>query len=93
MGSGAGDDVETAILAALRERADEGLTIFELRHRVPADIDTIESCLEGLKARDLIETERSEGRLTIRPTDAGMQHIDRGDDGSWFERIRQRLQR
>lgn len=80
------------ILEALFERAEEGMTIFELRNQIEADIDTIESSLERLKDRGLIETERNENRVNIRPTDAALSMIVEDEqEPSFLEQIRERL--
>lgn len=88
---GASDDVEAAVLRALAARAEEGLTVFELRHRVAADIDELERTLEGCKRRGLIRTDRSDDRLVIRPTDAGLAAAEAAEAPSVFDRIRERL--
>lgn len=86
------DERDAAVLAVLSERPEEGMTIFELRSQVDADIDTIESSLERLKSRDLIETEQADDRLTIRPTEAAMDVADdRTETSSWIDQIRERL--
>lgn len=86
------DERDAAVLAVLSERPEEGMTIFELRSQVDADIDTIESSLERLKSRDLIETEQADDRLTIRPTEAAMDVTEeRSETPSWIDQIRERL--
>lgn len=84
-------EVDVAVLQALRDRADEGMTIFEVRNRVAADIDRIERALERCKARGLIETDREDDRLVITITDAGVEAVDGATDVSLVDRIRERL--
>lgn len=62
-------DVEVAVLDALVDRAEEGMTVFELRAAVDADIDTIEQALGDLKADNLINVEETGERIRIRPDD------------------------
>lgn len=54
------DAVEVAILDALVARAEDGMTVLELRSRVDADIDRIETALNTLKDDGLIRVEHSE---------------------------------
>lgn len=85
------DEVDAAVLEALRNRAEEGMTIFELRSRVAADIDRIEGALERCKERGLIETDHDGDRLVITPTDAGVRAVTEDRDRSFVDRIRERL--
>ena len=62
-------DVEVAVLDALADRADEGMTVFEIRAAVEADIDTIEDALAALKSDDLIRVETGDDRVVIRVAD------------------------
>lgn len=92
MGGGSdGDPIDRSVLEALAARADEGMTVLELRHHVPADIDAIESSLERLGSAGRIETEREGGRVRVFPTDAGLAIIEGDDDRSVFDRLRQFL--
>ena len=77
-------DVEVAVLDALVDRAEEGMTVFELRAAVDADIDTIEQALGELKSDSLINVEEAGERIRIRPDDRvvpdpeDMQEDDQG---------------
>ncbi|MFB6282183.1 MAG: DUF6432 family protein [Haloferacaceae archaeon] len=62
-------DPEVAVLDALVDRGEEGMTVLELRSTVEADIDAIESALTALADDDLIDAEREGARLTIYPAD------------------------
>jgi hypothetical protein len=61
-------DVEVALLDALVDRGDEGMTVLELRAAVDADIDAVEEALSALKADSLITVE-SEERVRVYPHD------------------------
>jgi hypothetical protein len=64
-------DVEVAVLDALVERREEGMTVFELRAAVDADIDAIEAALAALKEDSLIavDAETPGDRVVIVPDD------------------------
>jgi DNA-binding transcriptional ArsR family regulator len=62
-------DVEVALLDALVDRTEEGMTVFELRAAVDADIDTIEEALSSLKSDGLITVDSDEDRVVILPDD------------------------
>jgi DNA-binding transcriptional ArsR family regulator len=53
-------DVEVALLDALVDRGDEGMTVLELRAAVDADIDAVEEALSALKEDSLITVESDE---------------------------------
>jgi len=53
-------DVEVALLDALVDRGDEGMTVLELRAAVDADIDAVEEALSALKDDSLITVETEE---------------------------------
>ena len=59
------DDVEVTVLDALADRGEEGMTVFELRSHVDADIDDLESALANLKADGLIDAEENGHRTVI----------------------------
>lgn len=61
--------VEVAILDALVDRANEGMTVLELRAAVDADIDRIEAALSALKADGLITADETDGMVRIHPTE------------------------
>lgn len=62
-------DVEVDVLDALVDRSEEGMTVFELRAAVDADIDTIEEALSSLKSDGLINVDSGEERVVILPDD------------------------
>ena len=53
-------DVEVAVLDALVDRSGDGMTVFEVRAAVDADIDEIEDALAALKRDDLISVENGD---------------------------------
>lgn len=85
--------VETAVLDALVDRGDEGMTVLELRSTVDEDIDTIESALTSLKDDGLIETEREGSQLTICPADRVVPDpsAEPDDERGLFDAVRDRL--
>jgi len=85
------DDVQVAVLDALVQRGGEGMTVLELRTRVDVDIDRIEGALGELKTEDLIDVEREDGRVVIRPDDRVVpEHTDE-EDPSLVDRLRDRF--
>ncbi len=63
-------DVQVALLDALVDRGDEGMTVLELRAAVDADIDAIEDALAELKADALITVEtKANERVRVYPHD------------------------
>jgi len=84
------DDTEVAVLDALADRRDEGMTVFELRSRVDADIDTLEAALADLKADGLIEATEERERTVIRPEEGVVGSVE-NDESDIFDEIRDRL--
>ncbi|ERH13307.1 MAG: hypothetical protein J07HB67_02345 [halophilic archaeon J07HB67] len=74
------DATEVAVLDALVGRADEGMTVLELRSHVDADIDRIETALTDLKTDGLIEVERDDQRLWLYPHDSVVPDPSETDD-------------
>jgi DNA-binding transcriptional ArsR family regulator len=62
-------EVEVAVLDALVDRAEDGMTVFELRAAVDADIDRLEEALADLKEDGLIDVDADDERTVIRPDD------------------------
>lgn len=61
------DDTQVAVLDALANRGQEGMTVFELRTHVDVEIDGLEGALAELKADDLIEVTEEDQRTVIVP--------------------------
>ncbi len=88
------DEIETAILRALVDRSDDGMTIFELRSHVEADIDEIEAALTRLKDDGSIVVESRSGstdQTVIKPTDAVLPDDSTVEHTSLLDRVREWL--
>ena len=88
------DDTEVAVLDALVDRTEEGMTVFELRAGVETDtdIDAIEEALADLKADGLITVENDEEPMRIYPDERVVPaHEADDDDPTLFDRLRERL--
>jgi hypothetical protein len=85
------EDTEVAVLDALADRAEEGLTVFEIRSEVDADIDRLEEALGDLKSDGLIDVERNGNRTVILPDEDVVGTVDHDDDSGLFEKLRRRL--
>jgi predicted transcriptional regulator len=86
------DETEVAVLDALADRQEEGMTVFELRSRVDVDIDTLEDALGELKTDGLIEATDDGRRTLIFPDDSVVGPVaDDDEDGTVFDQLRDRL--
>ena len=85
------DDTEVAVLDALADRRDEGMTVFELRSQVDVDIDALEDALSDLKEDGLIEVTDEGKRTVILPEDGVVGPVDPGDEESVVDWVRDRL--
>ena len=70
------DDTEVAVLDALVNRTEEGMTVFELRTDVEVDIDDLETALAELKDAGLITVENDDGPMPIYPDDRVVPEFD-----------------
>lgn len=84
-------DSEVAVLDALIERPDGGMTVLELRTRTDVTIDELETALGELKRANLITVEKNGNRTVIRPEESVVPDPDRDEVPSIIERIRDRL--
>jgi DNA-binding transcriptional ArsR family regulator len=86
-------DVDVAILDALVDRASDGMTVYELRAVVDADIDAIGEALDRLKADNLITAEGEDDRVRIMPADRVVPEPGEApdDDRGLFGTIRDKL--
>ena len=90
------DEAEVAVLDALVERGGDGMTVFELRSQADVTIDDLEGALSDLKADDLIDVDRDEGRTLIKPDESVVPDTDPDtghEDPSLFERFRHAIGR
>jgi hypothetical protein len=62
-------EVEVAVLDALVDRAEGGMTVFELRAATGHAIDDVEEALASLKEDSLIEVESASGGVRLFPAD------------------------
>jgi predicted transcriptional regulator len=85
------DETEVAVLDALADRGEEGMTVFELRTRVDVEIDRLEGALADLKADDLIEVEENGDRTVIVPDEDVVGPADPDDDRGLFDELRRRF--
>jgi len=87
------DAVEVSVLDALVDRSDDGMTVFELRSHVEADIDDLEGALATLKEEDLIHVDENGDRTVIIPDDNVVpdpgEAVD--EEESLVDRVRDRL--
>jgi len=88
-------DTQVAVLDALVERTEEGMTVFELRSIADVDIDELEAALSDLKAAGLITVENEDEPMRIYPDDRVVPDPEPADDAnghrSLFDRLRDRL--
>jgi len=87
------NDTQVAVLDALADRRDEGMTVFELRSHVDADIDELEAALSELKVDGLIEVNDDNERTVILPEDHAIGQYDPDPDRSLLDRLREWLGR
>jgi DNA-binding transcriptional ArsR family regulator len=86
------DDTEVAVLDALVDRTEEGMTVLELRSGVGVDIDELERALSELKSAGFITVEKGEGPMRIYPAERVVPDEDAGTDGgSFLGGIREKL--
>ncbi len=87
------DETEVAVLDALVDRTEEGMTVFELRAGVEADIDDIETALAELKDVGLIDVENDDGPMRIYPDDRVVPDLEdeEATETSLIEGLKNRL--
>ena len=87
------EEVQVAVLDALVDRGEEGMSVLELRAAVDADIDAIEEALTNLKRDDLISVVGEEGNTVIKPDERVMPdpEEDEEPDPSIVDWLRDRL--
>lgn len=88
------DPTEVAVLEALVDRAEDGMTVLEIRGRVDADIDDIEAALAQLKREQLIEVtdcDHNGGDALIYPADRVLATPGKPPEETWLDRLLGRL--
>jgi DNA-binding transcriptional ArsR family regulator len=87
------DETQVAVLDALADRREEGMTVFELRSHVDVDIDHLEEALAELKAAGLIEATEDDERTVIVPEDHAIGQYDPDQSPSILETLKDLLGR
>lgn len=84
---------EVAVLDALVDRADDGMTVFELRAAVEVGIDDLEQALSTLKEDNLIVVESGGSEAMIKPDERVVPDVptDEEEDQSIGDWIRERF--
>jgi DNA-binding transcriptional ArsR family regulator len=85
------DGAQVAVLDALVDRHEEGMTVFGLRSRTDLDIDAIESALAELKEAGLIHVERERGDMVIYPHERVIPEANEEQEPSFLEWLRGKL--
>jgi len=84
------DDDEVAVLDALADRAEDGMTVFELRSHVDLEINDLETALAELKADGLISADEEDDRTVVVP-EARVIGPEQQNDDSSLSWLRDRL--
>ena len=85
------DDTEVAVLDALVDRTEEGMTVFELRNGVEIGIDELEAALASLKQAGLITVENDQDPMRIYPAERVVPEPTANSDPTFFDRLREKL--
>ena len=91
--SGNHGETAQAVLAALADRPEEGMTVFELRSGTETDIDDLEAALSTLKEEGLITVENSDDEpMRIYPEPKVVpEPSENGEEPSLLSSLRDRL--
>ncbi|GGJ05261.1 hypothetical protein GCM10008995_13890 [Halobellus salinus] len=86
-------DVEVEVLDALVDRAEEGMTVFEVRAAVDTDIDDIEAALAALKQDGLISVEDGSDQVVILVADRVVPDPDaeHHEEQGYLDALRERF--
>ncbi|AHG02755.1 hypothetical protein HALDL1_03285 [Halobacterium sp. DL1] len=86
------DETEVAVLDALVDRTNGGMTVFELRSHVDAGIDDLEAALGSLKADDLIAAEEDGDRTVITVDECVVpDYDDPEEEPTWLDEILRKI--
>lgn len=86
------DETQVAVLDALVDRSEDGMTIFELRAAASVDIDRLEEALAGLNDDNLIVVDNSSDEAVIKPAERVVPAPGEAEaDDSIVDQIRDRL--
>lgn len=83
-------DSEVAVLDALIERPEHGMTVLELRTRADVSIDELETALGNLKEANLITVEKNGDRTVILPDESVIPDPET-EEPSIIDQLRERL--
>ncbi|MDG5820105.1 DUF6432 family protein [Natronococcus sp. A-GB7] len=86
-------ETEVAVLDALVDRADDGMTVFELRAEAEVDIDELEEALATLKEDGLIDVDAETSETVIKPDERVVPEVptDDADEQSIGDWLRERM--
>ncbi|MFU8869902.1 DUF6432 family protein [Natronococcus sp.] len=86
-------ETEVAVLDALVDRADDGMTVFELRAEAEVDIDELEEALATLKEDGLIDVDAEASETVIKPDERVVPEVptDDADEQSIGDWLRERM--
>jgi DNA-binding transcriptional ArsR family regulator len=84
-------DEQVAVLDALVDRHEEGLTVLELRSSVDVDIDRIEAALGELQSAGLIRVEEQGGATRIHPDEKVVPTGEDDEAPSLVDALREKL--
>ncbi|MFB6172455.1 MAG: DUF6432 family protein [Haloarculaceae archaeon] len=86
------DETQVAVLDALVDRSEDGMTVLELRTHVDVEIDQLERALGELKDAGLIRVENDDQRTVLYPDDRVVPAPgETPEEGSLIEKLRRRL--
>ncbi|MFB6113883.1 MAG: DUF6432 family protein [Halodesulfurarchaeum sp.] len=85
-------ETQVAILEALADRHEEGMTVFELRSRVGVEIGELEDALAKLQEDELISASEERNRTLLTVDDRILEEETTGDgETDVFDQIIDRL--
>lgn len=85
------EETEVAVLDALADRQQDGMTVFELRSHVDVDIDRLEDALAELKADGLIEATQEGERTVILPNESAVGPVADDEQPGIVDQLKRRL--
>ncbi|MFB6196940.1 MAG: DUF6432 family protein [Halobacteriaceae archaeon] len=86
-------DPEVAVLDAVVERGQDGITVLELRAHSDVPIDDLEEALSELKEDDLIHADEEDGRTVIRPDERAVPDGEPHKEQTFIDKILAFLER
>ncbi|MDR5656639.1 DUF6432 family protein [Halodesulfurarchaeum sp. HSR-GB] len=83
------EETEVAVLQALADRHEEGMTVFELRSIVGADIDDLEAALSGLQSAGLVSIDHDAERAVFVVAESAIEAERSEPEPGFFEWLRE----